>query len=351
MNLAHQIPDPNRYVGMQRGRAEASLGEVHFSQVLTDFTVAAFQKKENFVANRTPFVPVDKTTGKFYVYNDGDLNSPQMEKRQSLTRAPTGGFKRTLQNYTTELRSLAYKIDRRIALQFDKPMSFDKDAEKFLSTQAAIEREIDFIAKIWNPTPWTTKLTGVASSGSVDATHILRWNKAGSSPIKDIRNWREIVQVLTGEAANVLYIGKDVWDILIDHEEIQARVQSNGNGDGARKPMTRRALCDLLELDAIEVSEAVINDAPEGAAKNMRRLLKNGLLLAHMELDGLNEMSFTAFSRFAYKGENGGAADGILMKYNEDEDINALVYEVNSDYSFEIVAPDAGLFVDKLLTD
>ncbi len=351
MRVIHQVPDTTRYVGMQRGRAETALADIHFSQPLTDFTVAAFQKKENFVANRTPFVAVDKTTGKFYVYNDGDLNSPQMEKRQSLSTAATGGFKRSLKSYETELRSLAYKVDRRVALQFDKPMSFDKDAEKFLSTQAAIERELDFVNKIWNSTPWTTKLTGVATSGEVDTTHILRWKKAGSSPIKDIRNWRETIQILTGERANVMYIGKDVWDVLIDHEEIQARVQSNGNGDGARKPMTRRAVCELLELDEIEVSEAVINMAQEGAAKDMRRILKNGLLLAHMEMEQLDEMSMTAFSRFAYKGESGNGVDGILMKYREDPDINALVYEVDSDYSFEIVAPDAGLFVDKILTD
>ena len=74
---------------------------------------------------------------------------------------------------------------------------------------------------------------------------------------------KRIIQEQTGFRPNVLGIGRPVFDILLDHPDIVGRIDRGQTPNGPARA-SRQDLAALFELEAIEVMDAIYNDAAGG---------------------------------------------------------------------------------------
>lgn len=112
----------------------------------------------------------------------------------------------------------------------------------------------------------------------------LRATLSGTSQWSDYANsdpYTAIMDALDGMLVrpNIATFGRKTFTRLRSHPKVVAAVLNNGGqvagGQGASGSVTRQALADLLELEAIHVGEAFYNSAKKGQATSMARLWGN----------------------------------------------------------------------------
>ena len=129
-----------------------------------------------------------------------------------------------------------------------------------------IRREIEFFGSFFNAAIWTTDFT----PGDL-------WDAANSDPIQDVDNQIVVLTQLTGKSKSMytFTMGLDVWAVVKNHPEVLDRIKYTQKG-----VVTEDILAGLWGIKAVKVSQAIKNDAAEGAAEDMQFIAtpKSGLL-------------------------------------------------------------------------
>ncbi len=328
--------------------APPALPDVHVNQPLTDMSVAAIQSNENFVSNKMPTVRSRTKTNIYYIYTTKDMIRRQMDKRAPFSAAPTGGFDYDQATYLIERRSLAYKIDADVHEQYDMPLDPDADAASFFDLQANLDSELSMKDAIWSTGIWSTNYAGVSSGASTG--QFLRWNVSGSTPIVDLRTaLRDVALANGGIKPNTMIVGKDVFDVLADHDDVIDRYKANGNGTGARQLATANAIAELIGVERVLVCEAVYNSAVEGAAASNAYALSNGCWVGYIDYSASRVKTPSAFLRFVFTGRRGNVNGVRVKKYYEDR-TDCYTYEMDADYLFKVTSASSGAFFSAVLS-
>ncbi len=328
--------------------APPKLADVHVNRPLTDMSVAAIQSNGNFVANRIPVVRSKTKTNEYYKYVTDDMIRRQMSARAPYSAAAVGGFNYDTATYTIKRRSLAYLVDGDTHEQYDMPLDPDADATSFFDLQANLDMELELKDAMWANSIWTTNYAGVASSASTN--EFIRWNVSGSTPIADIRTAMRAVALANGGIpANTIIMGKDVFDVLADHDDIIGRYSANGQGQGARELVTAAALAQLFNVSQVIVCQAVYNTAVEGATASNSYALSNGCWVGYIDYSGSKIKTASAIMRFVFTGRR-ESVDGFRMKKYYTDQTDTYAYELDADYTFKVTAASSGAFLRQVLS-
>lgn len=242
---------------------------VHFDQPLTNLTIAFLQNTTGFISDKVfPQVPVDFQTNKFYVWPRGQFNrANQVQKRAPNTEAPVIGLELSNDSYATEVRSLATEFNFQTLGNADTSLNIRAAGMELLTRNLLIDREINWVSKYFSSSVWSTDWTGVSTAPSTN--QVRQWSDyTNSTPIRDITALMQTMQLKSGGfKPNVMVVGKQTRDILINHPDILARL--NGGATVTNTALiTDSKIAEIFGVEEFLVMETVKNDSPEGVAES-----------------------------------------------------------------------------------
>lgn len=322
--------------------------DVHVNVPLSNFSLMFQQDAEGFVADKVfPGVPVEHQSNVYYAYNRGDFNRNQMKIRAAGTESVGSGYNLNANaSYFAPVYALHKDIADQVRNNADAMLNPDLEATRFLTTQALINKEVNFTTTYFSASAgWTTNLGGVNTG--VTAGHFLQWNDPKSTPISDIRSAKRSVALAAGGyRPNKLVLGRAVYDQLIDHPDIVERVKfAQKTSEGEAAMVAKNTLAQLFELDEVLVADAIQNTAVEGAAEVNAYIAGRGALLVYTPATP-SLMSVAAGLTFNWTGMFGSSVAGTRILSYYMPWLGSQRTEIEAAYAQKMVAPDLGCFFD-----
>ena len=289
--------------------------DVHVDRPLTNISIAFRQGAEAFIADKVfPLVPVQSQTDSFFTVPRGAFLRDQMEKKAPGAAPAMANYNYGTDTYRADIWALGTSVADEIRANADSPLRLDQDMTELLTQQGLIRKERLWASQFFTTSVYTTDQAGVSAAPSTN--EFLQWNDAASTPIEDVRAGKRRVHSRTGYRPNKMVLGREVYDILLDHPDIVGRLD-RGQTSGAAMVM-KDALAALFEVDEVLVMDAIWNSAVEGAADSLDFIGgKSALLLYTPKSAGL--MTPSAGYTFSWTGLLGGGAHGMNMRRIRDE--------------------------------
>jgi hypothetical protein len=321
-------------------------GDVHVNQPLTSISIAYMQRESNFIATRVfPAIPVSKQSDLYYIYNQDDFFRDEMKERAPATESAGSGYGLTTGSYFARRWALHKDIPDEVRANQDSMLDADRDATRWLTQKALIRRE-----KIWNSTyfttgVWGTDITGVAAAPS--GNQVLQWNDVAANPIEDVRAGKRAVLQRTGIEPNKMVLGRPVYDVLVDHPDIIARL-SNGQTPGGPAKGNLDRLKEIFDLDDILVMNATENTAAEGATGSYSFIGgKKALLCYTTPTPGLMQPS--AGYHFNWTGLTGAGPDTNRIRRFRLELRDADRIEIDMAFDAKMTGAPLGYFFTSII--
>jgi len=313
---------------------EPSRSDVHVDGPLTNISVAFLQDADNFVADKVfPNIPVNHQSDVYYTYPKGEFNRDDMQLRAPGTESAGANYRLSHDTYSAPVRALHKDIADQVRSNSDSPLSPDREATEFLTGKALINREINFASSYFQAGIWDT-----------DVTSGLNWDDAASTPIADVRTGVRTVLQNTGFKPNTMVMGRECWDILVDHPDLVGRLDRGQTSGPAR--VLRDAIAALFEIDQVLVMEAIQNTAAKGAT-DVHSFIGTGvdaLLVYAAPNPGL--MVPSAGYTFSWNGFLGASQNGMRMKRFRMDHLESDRIEIDQAYDQKLVASELGYFFD-----
>jgi len=327
--------------------SQPTRGDVHVNKPLTNISIAYMQEASNFVADTVfPNIPVPQQADRYYTYDRGFFNRDEMEERAPGTESAGSGYNvDNTPTYYARVYAFHHDVPDQIRANVDSVLQPDSDATKLVSHKALIKREKLWVAKYFIPATWTFDVDGVAAAPG--AGQVLQWNDANSTPIEDVALAQDAILEETGQLANVLVVGRQVWTALKNHPDIIDRVKY-GQTPGGTAKISLQALADLFEVERIVVMNAIENTAKEGQANDHAFIGgKKALLVFSTKSPGLQVP--TAGYTFSWTGFLGAGAMGGRIKKFRMEALESDRIEIQMAFDQKLVSADLGYFWDTIV--
>lgn len=321
--------------------------QVHVDSALTNISVAFLQSADKFVAGQVfPNVAVGKQSDRYFVYDRGDFNRDEAEKRAPSTESSGSGF--DLDNTPTffcDVYAHHKDISDQIASNADMVLNLQTDATNFVMHKMLIKREKTWASDFFTTGVWTTDITGVSATPS--SNQVIQWSDTTSGdPIGNIRAAITAVEQSTGFTPNTMTIGKQVLDALEDHPDIVDRIKYSGMTGAGGNParVNEQTLAQLFGLERILVMRAIENTADRGQTNSHSFIGgKNALLTYTPPSAGI--LLPSAGYTFSWQGYLGtGNPNGIAISRFRMDNLRSERVEGEMAYDQKLVAADLGYF-------
>lgn len=327
--------------------------DVHVNRPLTNISVAYALDSSMFVADRVfPDVPVMKQSDVYYRIPRGHFLRDEMRERAPGTESAGASYTFDTDDYRCKTWALHKNIDDESRANYDSPLAADRTATRFLTEKGMIRKEKLFVDTYMKDGVWTFGVDGGAARAvnnnwlRASASTVVYWSTSTSTPIEDVRTWKRAVQAHTGRMPNVLILGPEVYDVLLDHPDIVARLD-RGQTTGLAMVM-RATLAMIFEVDEVLVMEGIYNTAQEGAADNYRFFnAKDALLCYRTSAPALEEP--TAGYTFSWTARIGAGNMGTRIKRMRIETHESDRIEIQMAFVQKVVAPDLGFWIDGIV--
>lgn len=326
---------------------------VHIDAPLTNLTIAFLQDANGFIADRVfPKVSVAKKTDKYYIYNRADFNrTGQVQPRAPRTQAPRVGMTLSQDTYSADVFSLATDFDFQTLANEDAALDIRAAGAQMLTHQLLIDREIKWANTYFAGGVWGTDWDGVASSPN--SAQVIQWSDyTNSTPIVDVTRIMQTVQLKSGGfKPNVMVVGKQVRDVLVNHPSILARL--NGGATVTNTALVTDAkLAEIFGVEEFMVMETVKNTAAEGLTES-NAFIGGKLAGFYYRPRSSGLMIPSAGYTFTWDELEGASGHGIAIKsYRGDYlaiDGVAEVLEANLAYDHKVVSADLGAVIDSVI--
>ena len=328
----------------------------YIDPVLTNLTVAQLQSDENFIADKVfPNVPVDKQSGKYYVWPRGQFNRVgDVKKLAPGVESEVVSMELSNDNFFCEVYALGMYFNEQELANVDTQLNVRLAGATLLANRMRLKREIDWINTYFAPGVWTTQYTGVASAPT--ATQVIRWDDyLTSTPIRDITRAKTAMYLASGGAASytdiVAVMTQDVYDTLVNHPDILARM--NGGSTVTNTALvTQQKLAEVFGVAEILVPRAIQNTGKEGLPDNHSFVAtKRFALFARPKTPGI--MVPASGYNFTWSaGANAGYGIQVNSYTGEYLRIQHIVekLEVINCWDMKVISPDMGIFFDSVIS-
>lgn len=279
---------------------------------------------DTFIADQIfPIVKVAKQTGKFYVYDKANL------RINKTTRAAGSGaneidFGLSTAVFSCDDHALKEFVADEIQDQAEAALNPLVDATETATEQLLLDRENNLSVLLSNTANVTQNVTLSGTSQWSDYTN--------SDPIADVRTARTTIHQNTFNKPNTMVLGKQTFDILIEHPKIIERIKYSQLG-----VVTKELLARVFQVENILVGEAGSNTAAEGQTDAMSYVWgKHAWLMYITPSIGLKRL--TLGYTFTYSTR-------IVKRWRDEDREGTYVRIGNDNYVQKIVAATAGYLI------
>jgi len=313
--------------------------------------VGYLQDMTDFVADTVfPSIPVTNKSDSYFKWNRSDFFRNNMQKRAPGAPAQEAGYKLATATYTADVWAELFKIADQIRANSDAPLQPDRDAVQFLTQQAKINRDVNWVSAYFGGSIWgNTDQTGVDSAPSTN--QFLRWNLSGSDPVSNILATKPTIKSNTGFEPNMVVLGYRVMIALLTNAAIIDRLKYGQTAPGA-VDVSMSDLQALFKMKKVVVAGAIqttsandlTNDTDLDATATFDFIAGKHALSLYAA-PGAGIMVPSAGYTFNWTGLTGGTAAGIRIKRYRWE-VNAADHvEIDSAYAFGLVGKFLGQFL------
>ena len=277
------------------------VSDVHVDRAIRN--VAIRYSNGLFIADVVaPQVNVEHESDKYFVFTKGDWFRDDADNdRAPGTRAPRGGFSLTTETYSLYEAAFASAVPDRIRDNADDPLRPFEDASRYASQMVMLRRERRAAATLFAASQWGT-----------DKTVANQWSDfTNSDPASDLALGMDTIMSSTGQQANTLLIGREVFTQLRQHPDGLDRYKHTQTGI-----MTPELVAAWLGVERLVIGNAIVNTANEGASASMSYVWgKNALLMYTTDNPSISEPSAS------YTFQRGGMATKRWREEAEAQDV------------------------------
>lgn len=301
------------------------------------------QNATDFVARDVfPIVPVNNKTDSFYKWDRADFWRVSAKERAPGTLAESGGITLSTDTYNCKEYAIRYNLVDAIVSNADSELQLERSAAEYVALQLLLKREQLFVDNFVGTSIWTGGSGGATDQAGVSsapgANQFLQWNDAASTPIENIRAQILYMKSKTGYLPNVLTLGPNTWNALVDHPDILDRIKYTQKG-----VVTTDLLASLLGLQKVVIGAGVKNTAAEGQTGSYSFFHGKYALLTY-SAPRAAIMAPSAGYIFAWTSRFGNGAEGQRVKRFREEDIESDVIEGQMTFDCKVVAPELGVY-------
>jgi len=232
--------------------------------------VAVAYKNDAYVAElMLPTLSVKNQTGKHFIYDRGQFRSNENRRGQGANSNEVTLNLTTGLPYFCEDHALKQFVADEDVKNAITPTSPFIDATENVTEMHLVAREVEAATLLTATGTMTQNTTLSGTSQWSDFTN--------SDPIGVIRTGMQTVHSAIHVNPNVLLLGKEVFDKLVDHPAFVERVKYSALG-----VMTAELLARILGVDRVIVAGAGKNSAAEGQTDSMAYIWGKHAVLAYV---------------------------------------------------------------------
>lgn len=309
--------------------------QAHTDTTLTNVSIAHMQSVDNYAATKVaPVIGVQKQTDLVRIYTRADLLRSDAARRGPGSRIAESGYGMSTTTYTSEVWGLGHLVDEQTAANYDEPGDAEEDAVKALTQDLLIQREAQFVTKIFDNSLWGTSSTPAAGD---------KWDVATSDPREQIHTAKETVLAASGFIPNVLCVDYRVHNALLRHPLLRDQIKYT---DGAG--VDSMAIAKFFDVEKYVVAKATRNSGPEGGTASYGLVSSpDALLVFAPNAPGL--MVPAGCYNFVWDGLQ-GFNQGLRVSRYEDIQRRGTMLEVEMTWGFTITASEMGYFFNDAVT-
>lgn len=340
-------------------KAVSAPDNAHIDAALTNLSVAFMQEERSFVASRVfQEIPMEHKSDKFYVYNFGELTRDGMLLRAPATESAGVTYAREEKSYLVQRYAAHIDVSDDEVANEDQVLDAEQDSAMKLGQLALINRERRW-ANAFFKDVWTFRADGAAVATS-KATYnpeddskndLVFWDKDNATIVADVRDAKRAVQLRTGLRPNVMVVGREAFDRIIEQKLVRERF---GVGLEGNAPMyvTANMLAQLLELDDVLVMDGIVNTANVGASVNKLSFIgggKHALLAYRPPRPGIRVPA--AGYVFAWRGilKNTNLYSDTEMSSWYMRELKATRHEIEAANDMRLISADCGFFFNGIV--
>lgn len=312
---------------------QPTLAQVHVDVPLTNASTAYQQADEQFIATKVfPIVPVEKQTGKIFRYTKADWFRDEAKPRADATESAGSGYGMDTVGYSCDVFALHKDIGEQVRANADPQVDLERDAARFITQRMLLRREIQFVSDVFGTGIWGT-----------DSTPADLWSDYGASnPIGDVRTGKRAILSTTGQPANTLVLGYEVYDQLLDHPDIVDRIKYTTSVTG--RTVNAQLLAAMFDVKNVYVAQAIKNTGVEGETAAYSFVFGKHALLLHVP-DNPGLLTPASGYTLVWRGvDYGMGANNIGIKRMDVPLTNAIRIEGQSAFDHKILGTDLGYF-------
>ena len=305
--------------------SKPTYGQVHIDVALTRASIA-YTPGEYIGLSVFPGVPVEKPTGKYFIYTKADWLRDEAQVRAQGTRAQRGGFGITNATYTCIEWAFAQGVPDEIVDNADNPLRPLDDATRFTTEKIFQRQEKDVAALVFGNSIW---------SGS--ATPATLWSNDTSDPLTDIETAVNSVASTIFREPNTGVIGRGLWRYLKNHPDVVDRIKYSA-GPNSPAIVTLNAIAALggLEAGRLYVGGAGEDTGPEGGTSTLAYIWGLHMFVGYVA-PRASLLTPSAGYIFEYKSRE-------VSRFREDQE-RQYVVETRANWDAVVTASDAGYLI------
>ncbi len=280
---------------------------------------------DTFIADLLlPMLKTSKQTGKYYVYDKANLRVDKTNRAAGSAAneidfgvSPTGTF-------ACDDHALKGFVVDEVQDQADAALNPLIDETETVTEKLMLDRETNAAALLFST-------ANITQNTTLSGTN--QWSDySNSDPIGDVRTARTTIHAATFKKPNTLVLGKQVFDMLIEHPQIIERIKYSQLG-----VVTAELLARLFQVEQVIVGEAGSNTAVEGQTDSLSYIWGKYALVCYIAPQIRLKM-LTLGLTFTY-------SQRIVKRWRDEDREGTYVRIGNDNYVQKLVAAACGYLI------
>lgn len=327
----------------------------HFDELLTDWSSAIQQEKDGFIAGRIfNHYPVKQSSGKYTVYPQAPQLRHGFKERAENNESGKVDWKVTFPGtFNCKVYAARMEIGRRSIVNAAATVDPRRDTLEILVEHSLIFKDEMWCEAFFKAGVWAVDLvaTPFATYDPDDPLQFVPWDDyVNSNPIVDVTVQRGLFRQRTGKELNKMVIGRFVYDTLLLHPKILARVVGGFANSGPNPAKANlQTLAALFEMEEIVIANG-IHDTGSGNTVSPTFIAGKHCLMVHSP-KRLNLKAPVAGIQWSWTGYEQGVNDlGVVIDTWYERPRKCYVMEMELAFDLGVVAPSLGLFWQNVIS-
>ena len=255
------------------------------NQILTNMSMAAFQKGEYAAKQLFPICPVQLSSSYFYTFSKADLARDNVQRKPAYGKVAPAVMGHTDDSYQCKVDQIIVGIDQIESLNYQRtgaPGVIDPRRAKvrFITEQMNIHQDVEFAKKFFKAGVWKNEFTGASTpTGSKQFYH---FNDDNFDPVNFFAARKKDMAREGRRKPNKLALGVDAFTALQNHPDILERVKYTGTTANPAI-VTENVLAQLFGVEQVVVLDSTYNAAGPGKEADMQYICDSkGALLCYV---------------------------------------------------------------------